>query len=238
VLLAGCATHEQPPAQPGLTGTVLSCTEESQLRSQVSVQAVPMTFVNQSGGEIHLIWLGYDGRRVSYGTVPAGLAKPLITFVTHPWVIEDSAGRCIKIVQPGQSTRAAIIQVADISLSAAVPEPAPDPVAEAGTTGGLISGVWKFAGVIRDGDRVLSEIRPVCLLRQDGNAISGSCKGPTNEGSVTGTIEGKRVDIGWHIVAAQVPPVRFRGVLERDGSIDGEMNFPGYRTAPFAATRQ
>jgi hypothetical protein len=209
---------------------VAACTEESQLRSLVSTEAVPLTFVNHSGGDVRLYWLGYDGQLVSYGGIPTSLSKSIMTFVTHPWVVEDSAGHCIRIVRPGPSSREAVIGSADVALLGG---------AELARAAGVpLSGTWKFDGVIRDGDRILTEIRPICILQQAGTTISGSCKGPANEGSMTGIMAGGRVEVAWHIGAGQAPPVTFTGVLETDGSIDGEMRFPGYSVAPFRASRQ
>ena len=117
LLLGGCAMGPRPAADAGTSAGVFSCAEAAQMRSLVSTQPVAGVFANKSGGDIQLFWLGYDGKQVSYGTVPAGQSKAVVTFATHPWLIEDSAGQCIKIVRLRPETQVAAVTAGDVTLA-------------------------------------------------------------------------------------------------------------------------
>jgi hypothetical protein len=61
-------------------------------------------------------------------------------------------------------------------------------------------------------------IAPVCVFRQSGNTLAGSCKGPAGIGSVTGGgVNGARITWRWNRIAtssAQVNSVvTFFGLL-------------------------
>ena len=66
-------------------------------------------FVNQTSGGIKVAWINYQGERVEYATLDRGSSYVQPTFVTHPWIVIDSADRCVTVVVPSaQPTRATI----------------------------------------------------------------------------------------------------------------------------------
>jgi hypothetical protein len=48
-------------------------------------QPIVVTFDNQSDETIELFWHNYQGNRVSYGHIGAGMTRGMRTYVTHPW---------------------------------------------------------------------------------------------------------------------------------------------------------
>ncbi|KAJ7855915.1 hypothetical protein B0H14DRAFT_727561 [Mycena olivaceomarginata] len=63
---------------------------EPGLRSVNSNTETSITFVNFRAEPLHLWWISFEGRRVSYGTVDGGGGRVVIkTYLTHPWVITD-----------------------------------------------------------------------------------------------------------------------------------------------------
>ena len=57
-----------------------------------------ITFVNESGTEVDIYWLDYEGDRIHYATLPDGAGYSQPTWLTHPWVAVDKAGNCLGYV--------------------------------------------------------------------------------------------------------------------------------------------
>ncbi len=80
------------------------------------------------------------------------------------------------------------------------------------------AGTWSFSGRMGNAETVA----PVCVFRQSGNTLTGSCKGAAGIGSVTGGgVNGARITWRWNRIAtssAQVNSVvTFFGVLGPQG---------------------
>lgn len=76
------------------------------------------------------------------------------------------------------------------------------------------AGTWSFSG--RMGN--VETIAPVCVFRQAGNTLGGSCKGAAGIGSVTGGgVNGARVTWRWNRIATsslqRTSVVTFFGIL-------------------------
>ena len=76
------------------------CDQESHLRSKEGVKAIEFTLTNHTKSTLFLYWLNYEGKRVKYEEVPPGQRVNQPTFLTHPWVVTDTKGRCIRILTP------------------------------------------------------------------------------------------------------------------------------------------
>ena len=103
------------------------------------------------------------------------------------------------------------------------------------------AGSWAVSG--RLGNPVVATSAPVCVFRQAGNAISGSCKGPNGIGSADGSVNGRAIAWRWHIIATNAVGLAgtatYRGVWGSDGVIRGTWTHsrrPGYN-GPFTAQR-
>ena len=100
------------------------------------------------------------------------------------------------------------------------------------------AGSWAVSG--RIGNPVVATSAPVCVFRQTGNAISGSCKGPNAIGSADGAVNGRTIAWRWHAIATnQVGlsgTVTYRGVWGSDGVIRGTWTHSRVRGyGPFTA---
>ena len=85
------------------------------------------------------------------------------------------------------------------------------------------AGTWSVSG--RIGNPVVATSAPVCVFRQSGNAISGSCKGPNGIGSADGVVNGRAIAWRWHIIATTsiglAGTATYRGVWGSDGVVRG-----------------
>ncbi|KAK7008208.1 hypothetical protein R3P38DRAFT_2551622, partial [Favolaschia claudopus] len=63
---------------------------EPSLRSANSNTQAALKFVNFRATPVHLWWISFDAKRISYGTVAGhGGKMDMPTYLTHPWVITD-----------------------------------------------------------------------------------------------------------------------------------------------------
>jgi von Hippel-Lindau disease tumor supressor len=85
---------------PDISASDSSCEKESSLRSIEGVTPVEFTLINRSKIKIVLYWLNYEGKRVKYEEVVPGMQVKQPTFLTHPWVVADTKGLCIRILTP------------------------------------------------------------------------------------------------------------------------------------------
>jgi hypothetical protein len=99
VLLAGRNIHAQELQS-------FDCSAEAKLKSINGDTPTSVDFVNQTADEVDVYWLDYSGKRVLYNKVPSGYHYVQQTYLTHPWVVTNSAGTCLAIFQPlaGQHT--------------------------------------------------------------------------------------------------------------------------------------
>ncbi len=71
------------------------------------------------------------------------------------------------------------------------------------------AGTWTFTGtfVYRGAAYVTA---PVCVLRQSGNELAGTCKGPNAIGSANGMVNGRAITLQWHAISTN-PATKGRG---------------------------
>lgn len=89
------AAHTSPPAKAPIADA--SCTAESQSHSVNSNTPTMFTITNQTSVTLTLFWLNFQGRRIKYFDLTPGMTRSQGTFVTHPWVVADSKGGCIRL---------------------------------------------------------------------------------------------------------------------------------------------
>jgi len=82
------------------------------------------------------------------------------------------------------------------------------------------AGVWSFSGAM--GNPAVETIAPVCVFRQSGDTLTGSCKGPAGIGSVTGGgVNGVRMTFRWNRIATSAAQrngvITFFGVAGASG---------------------
>ena len=59
------------------------------------------------------------------------------------------------------------------------------------------AGSWAVAGTMRNG----ATTAPVCVFRQVGNKVAGTCKGPSGIGSAAGVVSGSAIVWRWNRIA-------------------------------------
>jgi hypothetical protein len=76
------------------------------------------------------------------------------------------------------------------------------------------AGSWSFSGAM--GRPTVETIAPLCVFRQSGSVIAGSCKGPAGIGSASGSANGGAIVFQWTRIATsrlqRNSVVTFRGV--------------------------
>ncbi|HEX3466717.1 MAG TPA: hypothetical protein VHT05_01300 [Candidatus Elarobacter sp.] len=83
------------------------------------------------------------------------------------------------------------------------------------------AGTWTFTGtfVLKNASYVTA---PVCVLRQTGNALAGSCKGPNAIGSANGVVSGRTIMLQWHAIGKKGSGVAtMKGTWGADGVVRG-----------------
>ena len=78
----------------------LTCAREPDLRSLSSEESLHIVFHNTTQTPLTLTWLDFNGRRVSYATLPPGESYRQQTYVTHPWLALDADGHCVAAFLP------------------------------------------------------------------------------------------------------------------------------------------
>jgi hypothetical protein len=81
--------------------------------------------------------------------------------------------------------------VVPCSLLAAAPQPTAPTIDMAGAW--QIDGGWG----VPEAPYLHGRLRPLCVFAQSGQAITGTCKGPSSEGTVEGTVQGNHVRFTW-----------------------------------------
>jgi hypothetical protein len=61
------------------------------------------------------------------------------------------------------------------------------------------AGAWAISGVM--GHSEISATAPVCVLRQLGNKVAGTCKGANGIGSAAGVVGGSKIVLRWNRIA-------------------------------------
>lgn len=124
--------------------------------------------------------------------------------------------------------------LAGFALLAAPPQPAAAAISFAGT--------WSVSGTMVRGN-FAGKVSPVCVFRQSGDVVSGTCRGPNGVGSAAGTVNANRILFAWHSIRTNAIGVTgtetFHGALGGDGVIRGTWTFstlPGV-TGTFTAIR-
>jgi bla regulator protein blaR1 len=93
-------------------GGFAACTEEPTLKPASGTAPIKLLIYNAHGTAIRLYELDAEGRRIPFGTVGDERTAGVQTYVGRPWVVTDTAGRCLEVILPGQRTRFVTVQPA------------------------------------------------------------------------------------------------------------------------------
>lgn len=88
--LFGCASRE-------LTASALreGCERAATFKSRAGDIPVDLSFLNQTSGRVAVYWIDYFGEPIFYRDVAPQETYRQRSFASHPWMIRDSAGRCV-----------------------------------------------------------------------------------------------------------------------------------------------
>jgi len=103
------------PAPPTLRleGTDLSPEQEAETRSGAADEPAVLHIVNQTPYTLELFWLDGRGKRVSYGWLNPRGSHEQSTFTKHFFLIADTAGRALGIIQPQPPERTVTLRAAE-----------------------------------------------------------------------------------------------------------------------------
>ncbi len=92
----------------------LPCDQRLSLKSLNSDQPAMLKFTNAMVQPVIIRWLNYDGELDTHpyliNTILPGSSMVISTFVTHPFVVTDKAGNCLRIFKPNPEPSLAIIK--------------------------------------------------------------------------------------------------------------------------------
>lgn len=88
----------------------VNCGDEPKLHALENASPTLIRFTNKSGEVRQIFWLDRAGKRVFYSQLQNGQSYVQKTFVTHPWLVADSAGECLAIFMPATTAAAAVLK--------------------------------------------------------------------------------------------------------------------------------
>jgi hypothetical protein len=74
-----------------------NCGNEASIRSSQVVRETSYTLANRTNQTLTVFWLDYDGNRQRWFDVRPQEKVRQNTYTTHPWLVADSDGRCLRI---------------------------------------------------------------------------------------------------------------------------------------------
>jgi len=94
--------------------TVQNCSQESSLRSLSYETPAFIRFVNATSQPVVVYWLNYEGKRdpseEQKETLKPGQSGFRFTYLTHPFLVTDVAGKCLGIYQSAPEPSLAVIK--------------------------------------------------------------------------------------------------------------------------------
>ena len=71
--------------------------EEKSRASTDGGEETRIVFVNQTGADVQVFWIGADGGKQGYGSIKAGERREQHTFAGHVWLAQDSMGKTLGV---------------------------------------------------------------------------------------------------------------------------------------------
>jgi hypothetical protein len=98
-----------------------------------------------------------------------------------------------------------------------------------------ISGTWQFSVDLATGDHG----DPTFVLKQEGETLTGSYKGPLGEHKVKGTVQDKSVVLGFEFEQqGQSLQATYKGTIESATKMSGTVEFTGGSTGKWTAVKK
>lgn len=77
-----------------------ACATDTARRSQHSREPARLVLRNRTPHRVDLLWLNFQGRPQAYAQLAPGALHVQSTYVSHPWLLADPAGKCLAVVMP------------------------------------------------------------------------------------------------------------------------------------------
>ena len=94
---SGTASPTPSPTVATLPVADASCQAEARSQSLNSNTPTSFTITNHTSETLSVFWLNFQGQRVKYFDLSPGQTHDQGTFITHPWVVADPKGACIRL---------------------------------------------------------------------------------------------------------------------------------------------
>jgi hypothetical protein len=108
ILVGADGNIEDMTFRPGgddTPGEMVTCSQEQALKSLPRTAPIQLLLYNGSGADIRVFELDFEGKRSRYVMIGDDRSAPILTYISHPWVVTDTSGQCVEIIMPGQNTR-------------------------------------------------------------------------------------------------------------------------------------
>jgi len=94
--------------------TIQNCSKEPSLRSLHSQAPTFLRFINETQQIVVVYWLNFEGKRepseAQKVTLNPGQSEGRSTYLTHPFLVADAAGKCLGIYLPTPEPSLAVIK--------------------------------------------------------------------------------------------------------------------------------
>jgi hypothetical protein len=103
---------EAPPSLE-LTGVDLPADQESSVRSRESTTSAELVVHNDTPYTLDVYWLNFEGQREGRNRIPPGGSWPQSTYLTHPFLVCDTTGRPLGVIETKERSRKITLTEAD-----------------------------------------------------------------------------------------------------------------------------
>ncbi len=78
----------------------INCASEKGLTSTESNISTFINFRNNSSQSLQIFWINFDGQRIKYADLEPGQEYKQQTYLSHPWIVANESGKCLRIYFP------------------------------------------------------------------------------------------------------------------------------------------
>ncbi|MFQ5974021.1 MAG: hypothetical protein ACE5Q3_16975, partial [Alphaproteobacteria bacterium] len=91
-------------------GDAEKCDQEARVHSLNSDTRIEVTLISELDSTVNVYWIDFAGTRELYNKLAPNDRVDLATFLTHPWVITDTAGSCVALVLPQEDATTIVLE--------------------------------------------------------------------------------------------------------------------------------
>ena len=106
--LAAAACTTAPSRGPDNRLFERDCDAAGDLFSRAGEDEFEVEFLNAREERVELFWVNYDGEEERVRTLRPGETWPVTTYATHPWMVRDLSGECLRVYDSRASLRVVI----------------------------------------------------------------------------------------------------------------------------------